>query len=536
MQEREVRERKDAAQHVVSSAVPAPRVQAKLAVGRADDPQEAEADRLAAEVMRLIQRGIEPALEDDADPGPRVRRAVGASGAGVGGSVGGDRLGGTTAVADVESRIRSHRGRGNPLDVATAQSLGAAFGSDFSAVRVHTDNDADQLSRELDARAFTVGSDIFFRSDERASARGPNSLLAHELTHVVQQQAGAVQRDVARRVNAPADLGAAATAKANADKAQEDARKQLLEWVKEGAKSGPDRRLRNSCEMVLQGKVKLYALTVTGDSNARVTANGDDPADTAAWFPDNRLGGAGDLLTGASSYNHADLDDNANVKFDDLTTEGAAGNGRIAIYKVAAKTKAYVFETLRHEVQHLSDHSDDKKAAASAAGDDGKFKLERYKTEYRAYSYEGSDNDNYSPTKKVNAEGLVWTERQRHIFEHIRDGYAHTEEGWDDNPIIDGKTFREHVVAYVDPDSEGFNKYNSPKVEEVYQAVKACADNERDINAATVKEVMKKIAALPREDAIAMSKENPDWRKLVEKKFGMIVRNQILNKIQQQAQ
>jgi hypothetical protein len=64
------------------------------------------------------------------------------------------------------------------------------FGADFSGVKVHTDADADVLNQSLQARAFTTGKDIFFRSGEyRPDDTSGQRLLAHELTHVVQQRA-----------------------------------------------------------------------------------------------------------------------------------------------------------------------------------------------------------------------------------------------------------------------------------------------------------------------------------------------------------
>ncbi|GAB4367252.1 MAG: hypothetical protein Kow00121_05360 [Elainellaceae cyanobacterium] len=89
----------------------------------------------------------------------------------------------------VESTIASQRGKGSPLVNSVRQSMEQAFGLvDFSHVRIHTDRQSDQLNRSLNARAFTTGTDIFFRQGEYQPGHySGQKLLAHELTHVVQQ-------------------------------------------------------------------------------------------------------------------------------------------------------------------------------------------------------------------------------------------------------------------------------------------------------------------------------------------------------------
>jgi hypothetical protein len=78
---------------------------------------------------------------------------------------------------------------GERLPPDTAALMGGYLGADLSAVRVHTGAGADALSRSIDATAFTVGQDIFFSSGSYRPERPPGrELLAHELTHVVQQQ------------------------------------------------------------------------------------------------------------------------------------------------------------------------------------------------------------------------------------------------------------------------------------------------------------------------------------------------------------
>lgn len=95
--------------------------------------------------------------------------------------------------ADVDETIaraiQAKRGGGASLDEGSRKSMEGAMGQDFSDVRVHSDSDADSLSRSVKATAFTTGQDIFFRSGayQPGSTEG-NKLLAHELTHVVQQR------------------------------------------------------------------------------------------------------------------------------------------------------------------------------------------------------------------------------------------------------------------------------------------------------------------------------------------------------------
>lgn len=76
----------------------------------------------------------------------------------------------------------------SPLPDEVRSFMEPRFGADFSGVKVHTDAQADQLNRSVQARAFTTGQDVFFRQGEyNPASRGGQELIAHELTHVVQQ-------------------------------------------------------------------------------------------------------------------------------------------------------------------------------------------------------------------------------------------------------------------------------------------------------------------------------------------------------------
>ncbi len=108
---------------------------------------------------------------------------------------------------ETSRRIQAERSGGETLDAEVQSSLSEKFGEDFNGVRVHTGSEADALSHELGARAFTTGSDIFFRagSYDPGSEAGQR-LIAHELTHVLQQGGSAAEGNTAFRVNPPGDV------------------------------------------------------------------------------------------------------------------------------------------------------------------------------------------------------------------------------------------------------------------------------------------------------------------------------------------
>jgi Domain of unknown function (DUF4157) len=93
-----------------------------------------------------------------------------------------------TAPPDLAAELEAQSGKGSPLPAETLAEMNRSFGMDFSSVRVHHDAAAVRLCCELNAQAFTHGHDIYFNEGKYnpASAEGKH-LLAHELTHVAQQ-------------------------------------------------------------------------------------------------------------------------------------------------------------------------------------------------------------------------------------------------------------------------------------------------------------------------------------------------------------
>ncbi|WP_295795259.1 DUF4157 domain-containing protein [Mucilaginibacter sp.] len=163
-------------------------IQTKLTVNEPGDKHEQEADNIADKVMRVpgdqqIQRKCSACEEEDKKiqrkPGPGggitpITKAGGKAGVGV--------------SPAIHNRIAASEGGGSSLDGATNSFMSDRFGVDFGNVKIHDNNEAAQLNRTLNARAFTVGNDIYFNEGEYtpASASG-RRLLAHELVHTLQQ-------------------------------------------------------------------------------------------------------------------------------------------------------------------------------------------------------------------------------------------------------------------------------------------------------------------------------------------------------------
>ena len=145
---------------------------------------------------------VETAPQSRTEPlDPSVMKAVAAGRpdvVGHAGMLGLQRMAGNRAAAGVAEDGRSPvhdviSGGGSPLDEDVRTDMEARLGQDFSDVRVHTGDAADASARSVSAHAYTVGSNIVFQRGgyEPWSAAG-QQLLAHELTHVVQQRSGPV--------------------------------------------------------------------------------------------------------------------------------------------------------------------------------------------------------------------------------------------------------------------------------------------------------------------------------------------------------
>jgi outer membrane protein OmpA-like peptidoglycan-associated protein len=160
-------------------------MQAKLAVNQAGDPFEREADAVADHVMRLSEPRMQrmcPACRERADEPVTIRRRCAHCGTDVE----------PTPQTQTQALIAGLNGGGSPLPQAARSFFEARFGHDFGGVRVHTGSHAAAATQAVNALAFTTGNDIVFAPGHYApDTEAGKRLLAHELTHTIQQGQGA---------------------------------------------------------------------------------------------------------------------------------------------------------------------------------------------------------------------------------------------------------------------------------------------------------------------------------------------------------
>ncbi len=94
----------------------------------------------------------------------------------------------TKAGSSIENRLQQEKGKGQKMERGIGRFMESRFGADFSHVNIHADSKSAQLSKELGAQAFTYGNDIFFNKGRyKPNSKDGKHLLAHELTHTIQQ-------------------------------------------------------------------------------------------------------------------------------------------------------------------------------------------------------------------------------------------------------------------------------------------------------------------------------------------------------------
>jgi hypothetical protein len=188
---------------VMSAPTVARPFQTKLLVGQAGDMYEQEADSISEQVMTQRESWTELSPHSFFDssaaaagfaaltsfPHPAIHPLIQSAESQVAADSG--HHGTSAAPEELESQLGRGDGSGRVLPEPTRSFMESRFGFDFSHVRVHSGGDADRMNDEIHSLAFTRGRDIYFASGKYSPGTTEGDrLLAHELTHVIQQSGG----------------------------------------------------------------------------------------------------------------------------------------------------------------------------------------------------------------------------------------------------------------------------------------------------------------------------------------------------------
>jgi hypothetical protein len=177
---------------VARKAASDPVVQTKLSVSKPAEPLEKEADRTADTVMRLPAEHLQRAATDETlqrTPQDETLQRFGS---------------GAPALAGGQSEIQRAATGGQALASGVRSFMEPRLGADLDDVRIHADESAHSLSNHLNAKAFTYRNHVFFGRDQfQPETTSGRRLLAHELTHTIQQGATAQRKEAAEAPEAP---------------------------------------------------------------------------------------------------------------------------------------------------------------------------------------------------------------------------------------------------------------------------------------------------------------------------------------------
>ena len=254
----------------VSIAPPAVKaMQMKLAINAPGDSYEQEADRVAEHIMRMpephLQRkcacGGTPGLAGECEECGRKRLSLQRMRLDAAGPVAGG-----VAPPIVHGVLRAP---GRALDAATRAFMEPRFGHDFSRVRIHADAGANCAADAVQAQAFTVGGDIVFGNGKFApSTAAGRALLAHELTHVVQQ--GAAPSGDLRALSVPAPARLQRQPKGGKDSPKTEACPPMERGEREEAAKAPLRLV----ERIPQQEWLIFGFPIGGSAISRAEAGG----------------------------------------------------------------------------------------------------------------------------------------------------------------------------------------------------------------------------------------------------------------------
>ncbi|GAB2577933.1 eCIS core domain-containing protein [Spirosoma areae] len=342
-------------------------VQTKLTVNQPGDAHEQEADKMAEQVVQRktepdeekvqrkaepdeekvqkkeekedekpVQRKTEPdeekvqKKEEKEDEKPIQKKAVPSA------------SGPASAVPVSARQLRGTKGQGSVLPTATLTEMSQAFGHDFTNVRIHTTSQAEQLSHELRAQAFTHGSDIYFNAGKyNPETTDGKRLLAHELTHVVQQdgsKSGAVQR-----YPVPGSLPC----------------NEVVGWLNSNSPYAPE-WAQTHCTYAFNGQLTIRYQTLP-DGTVRATVSGSPrlsvakscPIDSPAWSPTARPDRAAEVAAWSAMKTQLTAHEREHQRIGEDHRLEAQTNFRAVQFAVTGSDQADALQQIQTRVNEL---------------------------------------------------------------------------------------------------------------------------------------------------------------------------------------
>jgi Domain of unknown function (DUF4157) len=227
-------------------------IQPKLTIGAVGDKYEQEADRISQQVVDRIHTPQSQSVQRQETSEPEdklmMKSIVQRQSSEAGGKI----------APELETSIQQEKGSGQPLAENIRKPMERAFGTDFNSVKIHSDTQSDRLNQSIQAQAFTTGQDIFFRQGTyNPGSRGGQELIAHELTHVVQQ--GAVNVGGKSQIQRKIYHGFKIDGKSNAvwQGSAENFYKELSNWLK--TEEAPE-ELKTKWSIEGKGKKKIIGI------------------------------------------------------------------------------------------------------------------------------------------------------------------------------------------------------------------------------------------------------------------------------------
>ncbi len=310
----------------------------------------------------------------------------------------------------------------------------------------------------------------------------------------------------------------------------------FLKGVVDSGAASKDPLVANSCQWLIDGKVRLYAVTMVGRDYEGPRDLGDQ-GPVRVVIPNYMVAGTGPvygappvpyrvstreeieeaIFAGPGELAPIAADPNVTTWPGDFESNPAfAVAGLIAFAQPSRRGKELTLQTIKHEVQHSADKHD-----GSALG--------KYKSEYRAYTYEeepGIRSKVLAPPTKRAVEGheMELNDHQLRIVLNLyRDAkaYPYMRENWED------PSFRAAIEAYRDPDTEGFNRFNSVRVDNLYLALDAVTPGATTVSPA----VVSVINALRPSERKYVASGSAVWKEKLDHHFVGPARRQVLEQM-----